>query len=281
MDVINSKFDYLGSALITPQALTPASFPGLSDGGNYGASWRISGGTYGQNIATGWIENSTFANNHFGAYTFGASGMTWRGSVFESNEIYGLDPHDDSNNALIEDNTFRHNGKHGFIVSKRCNYNIIRNNVSYSNKLHGFMLHEQSDYNLVENNTAYDNYDNFVVYHGEYNTIRNNTSYSPFANHVRINEKSRNNYVINNKMYGGRRAIYVYGNSANLYVNQNVIQGTRDVLTTIGAQNVLFSNNTVDHLAYKVQQGDRLVFGPNSLQHDKLIPTAPKDIAER
>ncbi|MBI4033499.1 right-handed parallel beta-helix repeat-containing protein, partial [Candidatus Saccharibacteria bacterium] len=138
MDIINSDISYLGNDLLPDRQ----DLPILRDGGTYGVSWRISKGTLGQEIATGWVEHSIFHNNRFGAYSFGASGMMWRNNLFSQNEVYGLDPHDDSNNATIENNRFIKNGKHGFIVSKRCNYNVIRNNISVDNQLHGYMLHE-------------------------------------------------------------------------------------------------------------------------------------------
>jgi parallel beta-helix repeat protein len=247
------------------------------EGGIYGVSWRISDDMLGVEIATGWVERSSFVRNHYGAYTFGASGMMWRNSYFAYNDIYGLDPHDDSNNAMIEDNLFAHNGKHGFIVSKRCNYNIIRNNTSVDNKLHGFMLHEHSSYNVIENNVAYGNTDNYVLYDSDYNTIRNNVGYNARSSQVRINQNSRNSYVTGNKLIGGRRGIFAYGNTENVYISGNTINVQREVLTTDKAKNVLFANNTINGLHYKVTPGDRLIFGPNTIAEAAFgIPhTAP------
>jgi parallel beta-helix repeat protein len=276
MDAINVNFSYLGNDLEADNAPVKRTNPIQSEGGTYGVSWRIADDLLGQEIATGFVDHSSFTNNHFGAFTFGASGMTWRNSYFAHNDVYGLDPHDDSNNALIEDNVFAYNGKHGFIVSKRCDYNIIRNNLSVGNKLHGFMLHEKSDYNLIENNVAYDNVDNFVIYASDYNTIRNNVGYDARSSAVRINQGSRNNYVQNNTFMGGRRGIYLYGDVQNVYIGGNTFNVDKEALTTDKAENVFFGGNTIQSLSYKIGPSDRLIFGSNNVKAtQRVVPGTP------
>jgi parallel beta-helix repeat protein len=272
MDVMNSHLHYLGTALDTA-GIDSALHPAEAEGGMYGMAWRISKETLGSQIATGWVENNTFDHNHFGAYTFGASGMTWRGNLFADNDVYGLDPHDDSSNALIEDNVFFDNKKHGFIVSKRCNYNIIRNNISVGNMFHGFMLHEDSAYNIIENNISYGNADNFVIYGSNFNTIKNNKSYNPTLSHVRINEKAYNNFVTDNQFMGGKRAVYVYGGASNVLVQRNTIHKTEKSLSTNGASNILFADNIIDRINYDVSPLDRLIYGANTISpQDVTIP---------
>lgn len=273
MDAINVTFSYLGNDLSDAQKALERTNQAQKEGGTYGVSWRISDDMLGQEIATGWVERSSFVRNHFGAYSYGASGIMWRNNYFAHNDVYGLDPHDDSNNALIEDNLFAYNGKHGFIVSKRCNYNIIRHNTSVGNKLHGFMLHQDSDYNLIENNVSYGNVDNYVIYASDYDTIRNNVSYGAKSSHIRINAESRNNFVTGNTLVGGRRGVFVYGGTANVYVSGNTIHTGKEVLGTDNAQNVLFVNNVIGKLQYKIGKNDRLIFGPNDIKPtDVTIP---------
>jgi parallel beta-helix repeat protein len=277
MDILNSHVTYLGSGL-EGQTNNPNNIPLLNEGGVYGTSWRISSDTLGQNITTGWVEKNLFDHNHFGAYTFGASGITWRSNTFTKNDVYGLDPHDDSNNSLVEDNIFSHNGKHGFIVSKRCNYNIIRNNFAYNNKSHGFMLHQDSAYNLIENNVAYGNFDNFVIYESNYNTIRKNKSYSPLATHIRINKQSNNTFITNNQMYGGSRGVYLYDGAQGIYVAKNAIHGTRKELQTGGARNTVYARNSSDAINYEIAPGDRMIFGENTIKRQDYIPPNPAQI---
>lgn len=269
MDLLNSKFSYLGNALDeVVDSKESGANPFLQEGGVYGVSWRISKGRLGSQITTGWVANNTFERNHFGTYTFGASGMLWRENRFAYNDVYGLDPHDDSNNALIEGNVFENNGKHGFIVSKRCNYNIVRNNISTGNKLHGFMLHQDSAYNVMENNIAYGNEDNYVIYASNYNTVRNNKSYSPLASHIRVNAQSNNTYITGNEMIGGPRGIFLYDSVNNTYIANNTIQGTAKNLQTENAKNTLFAKNTIDGLQYDIADGDAgsMIFGNNTVR---------------
>jgi LysM repeat protein len=274
MDVLDSRLHHLGTSLDLT-GIDSTTRPAEAEGGMYGVAWRISKETLGSQITTGWVERNTFDHNHFGAYTFGASGMMWRSNMFADNDVYGLDPHDDSNNALVEDNVFYHNKKHGFIVSKRCNYNIIRNNISAGNTFHGFMLHEDSAYNIIENNISYGNTDNFVIYGSNFNTIRNNKSYSPSLSHVRINQAAYNNFVMDNLFMGGKRGVYVYGETNNVLSSRNGIHQVEKALVTNGAKNVVFADNVIDRINYDVTPSDRLVYGVNTINaQETAIPAA-------
>jgi parallel beta-helix repeat protein len=264
MDIIDSDISFLGNGLDTSNA------PIQREGGTYGISWRIPDDMLGVEIVTGWVQGTDFHNNHFGSYTYGASGMVWDGNRFYNNDVYGLDPHDDSNNALIQNNVFDHNGKHGFIVSKRCNYNIIRNNVSHDNALHGYMLHQDSAYNVFDNNIAYNNTDNFAIYASDFNMVKNNKSYNPRGSHVRVNAQSNNTFITGNTFAGGGNGVYAYGNTVNTYVADNTFQSTKNIVLTNGAKNVFIGNNTLDRLGYKVKNGDRIIFGPNTIASNSL-----------
>lgn len=272
MDILNSDISYLGNDLLNGRLHNPL----LRSGGTYGISWRITDKGLGQDIATGWVEGNNFHHNRFGGYTFGASGMMWRNNVFSENEVYGLDPHDDSNNATIEGNRFANNGKHGFIVSKRCNNNVIRNNVSVNNKLHGYMLHQDSNYNLIENNVAIGNTDNFVIYGSNNNTIRKNKSYNPISSHVRINAKANHNYIENNLFYGGERGLFFYDITDGVLAQGNVFHKLKEnILVTKQASRIVFTNNLIDGLKYDIVGGDRVVFGPNEIQTKPKVDISP------
>jgi parallel beta-helix repeat protein len=227
MDIINSDLGFLGRD--APNTTDTAI---IKDGGVYGVSWRIPNDTYGKDIATGWVENSSFHDNYIGAYTFGASGMMWRGNHFYHNDKYGLDPHDDSNNALIENNLFEDNGTHGFIMSKRCNFNIIRNNISRNNKLHGFMLHESSNFNIIENNVADGNYDNVVIYNSNYNIVQNNQLKNARDSGVRINQNSQLDYILGNTITANVRSFLLYDGVNNIYIAHNTAITTANFLET-------------------------------------------------
>jgi parallel beta-helix repeat protein len=275
MDALNSTFSWLGNGL-PPGALTrkAAAMDVEREGGTYGFSYRISSDALGSEVATGWVEGNTFDRNHFGAYTYGTSGMMWKDNLFTQNQVYGLDPHDDSNNAMVVGNRFLYNGKHGFIVSKRCNYNVIQNNTSVGNKLHGYMLHQDSAYNLIENNVAYDNKgDNFAIYESNWNTIRGNKSYLSNKAHVRLSSSSHNNYIVDNKFYGGKKGIYVYENSSATYIAGNEFNDMSRPLQTKNADNTIYARNTSKDFKYDIQPGDKVIFGPNRIR--KAVDEVP------
>jgi len=266
MDALDSTFTWMGNGLPATQTKKAlANNEVLSEGATYGFSYRVSPNDLGTQYTTGWVENSTFENNHFGGYTFGATGMLWKDNLFTNNDVYGLDPHDDSNNALVIGNRFLYNHKHGFIVSKRCLYNEIRNNVSVGNDLHGFMLHQDSAYNLIENNVSYGNYDNFAIFHSNWNIVRKNKSFVPKSSHVRINDFAYNNYIEDNDMYGGSRGVYLYGSAGSTYVADNLFNDVRRPIHTKGATYTFFGNNTAPSFNYDIAPGDKFIFGQNDI----------------
>lgn len=273
MDAINSSFSWLGNGL-TPSLTKKAQAMDVeAEGGTYGYSYRISSDSLGKEIATGWVEGSTFDRLHFGAYTYGASGMMWKDNLFTQNEVYGLDPHDDSSNALVIGNRFLYNGKHGFIVSKRCNYNVIQNNTSVGNKYHGFMLHQDSAYNVMENNVAYDNEDNFAIFESNWNMVRHNQSYLPRKAHVRINSGSHNTYVVDNFFHSGKKGVYLYDDSSATYISGNEFNNISRPLHTKGADNTYYAQNTSKNFSYDITPGDKVIFGPNRIR--KAVDEVP------
>ena len=93
MDIYSSELSYLGYPTSSDIAASP-----------YGVSWKLSNLKLKKELLTGEVINSKFHHNYFGAYTYGATGMLWKGNEFYENVRYGLDPHDDSNGFLVEDN---------------------------------------------------------------------------------------------------------------------------------------------------------------------------------
>lgn len=231
MDIYNSELGYLGYSRQLSLDTSP-----------YGVSWRMSNGKGGTTVLTGEIINSKFHHNYFGAYTFGATGMTWKGNEFYSNIRYGLDPHDDSNGFLVENNRAYDNGSHGIIFSKRCINNTIKNNISYNNKLHGIMLHEKSDHNIIENNVLYGNTDAIALWHSSNNIIRNN-SITDNKRGIRANEASVENIITNNRILMTKQyGIYFYKNANNNIVSENVLRNNTVGIYIQTNKNVISKN---------------------------------------
>lgn len=245
MDIYDSEIAYLGFKDLTV------------GGGTYGVSWRVSSGTFGRNLITGEVINSKFHNNYFGIYTFGATGMVFRGNEFANNVIYGLDPHDDSNNFLVEGNVAYGNAHHGIIFSKRCFNNVIRNNISYNNGLHGIMLHEKSDQNLVEGNIVYGNTDGIAIYDANSNLIRNNKVYDNQKG-IRINRNSNSNIVEGNEITDTELyAVYIYDNSKENIISNNIMSNAKDGIYLKMSDKNEFSGNTLTNVrtAAKLVEG--------------------------
>lgn len=214
MDIVNSELAYLGFPTSPEITVSP-----------YGVSWKLNATKLKQVLLTGIVINSKFHHNYFGAYTYGATGMLWRGNEFYENISYGFDPHDDSNGFLVEYNYAHDNGTHGIIFSKRCNYNIIRNNVSINNGLHGIMLHEASNFNIVENNTLTGNTGGVVLWRSSNNIIRNNkiekNKQGIRAHMQSLNNTMESNKIRNNEQYG----FYMYEESNNNLIQNNILDG--------------------------------------------------------
>ncbi len=218
MDVLGSEIAYLGYSLATEQRID------RSPGGNYGLSWKIPNGTFGQNVLTGVVTGNRIHHNYFGLYTYGASGMVIRDNEVYANLQYGIDPHDDSNNLLIEQNLVHHNGNHGIIVSKRVVYSTIRDNRSTDNRLHGIMLDRQSNANLVEGNFASGNVNGLALYDSHRNLIRRNT----FTNNkygLRANQSSSANLIRDNRLLSNERGVFLYGKASKNVIIDNALTG--------------------------------------------------------
>jgi poly(beta-D-mannuronate) C5 epimerase len=194
MDIVNSEISYLG----------------YNAAESYGLVWKVIGdpganfSLYDKVNVYGDIFGSDIHHNYYGMYTFGHEDGQWVGNEMHHNVGYGFDPHDDSDNLLIEDNDVHDNGLHGIIASKRCNNVVIRNNRSYNNKQAGIMLHRSSDDGLIEGNEVYDNGDSGIALFASWRiTVRNNTLLRNGRSGVRFSMGAGDNRVEGNTIDGG------------------------------------------------------------------------------
>ncbi len=199
---------------------TDIGYLGYSGAEAYGMSWKVLGPVLDRVDVLGDVTNSRFHHNYFGAYTYGAFGMKWVNNEFDNNVSYGLDPHDDSDSLLIENNRSHDNGNHGIICSQRCDNLTIRGNVSERNKGHGIMIHRSVTNSVVENNTAARNTDTgIVVFESFDNRIVNNTMTGNLRG-IRLSVGSANNLIEGNTIAGNSSyGIYLYKGSDAPVVN--------------------------------------------------------------
>lgn len=231
LDIYNSDLGYLGYETSSDLSVSP-----------YGVSWKLSKEKLKQAMLTGEVLRNKFHNNFFGAYTYGATGITWRNNEFDHNTRYGLDPHDDSDGFLVEYNYAHDNGTHGIIFSKRCMYNVIQYNKTENNGLHGIMLHEMSDYNIVRNNTIIGNTSGVALWHSSGNLVENNTMQGN-RHGVRLNEGSDNNTIQNNtisksQLYG----FYLYDSADKNLIKDNIISDNHVGVYIKSDENLILDN---------------------------------------
>lgn len=233
LDVKNADLSYLGSA----------------DGESYGVAWRDINSSDAPAVlrtrVTGSVLNSNFSYNYYGVYTFQASNMVFRGNKFHHNIGYGFDPHDFSNNFIIEDNEAFANGNHGFIISRGCNNFQFRRNKSHDNhytigtdarKAHGFMIDPGSPNSRFPQVASHDNL-------LEYNQSWGNDGYG-----LRI-VGSLNNTIQYNTFTGGFQGITVEQGSTGNVLKNNTISGSLlyGIYLIGGSDSTTITGNTVTH----------------------------------
>lgn len=201
MNIINSDVGYLG-------------FAGAEA---YGLSWKVNGhepDLYDLVGVFGEVRGSRIHHNYFGMYTFGAEAMTWAGNEIDHNVLYGLDPHDDSDRLIIEDNDVHDNGSHGIICSQRCDHLVIRRNRSYDNGGNGIMLHRSTNDSVVEENEVYDNADSgLALFESHRNTLRRNRA-DGNGKGIRLSVGSADNVIEDNSFFDSAKyGIYTYQGS--------------------------------------------------------------------
>jgi parallel beta-helix repeat protein len=239
MDILDSDISYLG----------------YDAAESYGLTWKVSGSHPDPNKSIfdyvnvyGDIKNSRLHDSFWGTYTFGAYGCQWLNNEVDHNAGYGFDPHDDSDNLLIEDNNVHHNGligrgHHGIIASRRCDHIVIRNNRSWANGGNGIMLHRHSDDALVEHNETFQNADSGIaIFDSDRATIRNNLVISNFNAGMRFSVGASDNVVLDNEVgYSGKYGFYLYAGDDPAEPDDT------DPVVSARPRRNGFSNNLVHH----------------------------------
>lgn len=202
MDVVDSDIGYLG----------------FDDAESYGLVWKVNGpvpAVLAQVEVRGNIINSRLHHNYFGMYSFGHQGGVWRDNQVDHNVQYGFDPHDDSDNLVIENNDVHDNGNHGIIASKRCHNVVIRGNRTWNNAGNGIMLHRSSNDSLIEDNESWNNEDSGIALFANARTVvRNNRLTDNGMYGIRLSMGSEDNRIEDNVIDGaGKYGIYFYRGS--------------------------------------------------------------------
>ena len=228
---------------------------GFATGQTSGAAWR--GLDNPLSKARGDVTDTRFESNYFGAFSFQAEAMRWIDNVFTNNLHYGFDPHDFSNNFLVQGNSAYGNGSHGIIFSRGCDNNILRANRSFNNAGHGIMLddgkvkddgdprHAQavpSSHNLIEGNWIWGNEVGIVLEGGEQNVARgnqiNNNGYG-----VRITDAATGSQISDNTIRGSQFfGVYVYDRATRNSIARNTIALARSAVVLRSGPNAVEGN---------------------------------------
>ncbi len=183
----------------------------------YGVNWRRS---------TGGATDSVFHHNFFGAYTYQAHGLVFRGNRFRDNRFYGLDPHTGSTRLVVERNQAFRNGAHGIVFSEDVTDGVVRGNRSFANGDNGIVLDERSNRNTVSGNLVEGNGgDGIVVLGSSGNLVRGNVVRRNRVG-IRVNLRSGNNRVQRNELTGNRIGVELYGGAYAVRLLGNQVRGS-------------------------------------------------------
>ncbi len=183
----------------------------------YGVNWRRS---------TGGATDSVFHHNFFGAYTYQAQGLVFRGNVFRDNQLYGLDPHTGSRRLVVERNQAYRNGAHGIVFSEDVTDGVVRGNRSFANGDNGIVLDERSDRNTVSDNLVEGNEgDGIVLLGSSDNLVRGNVVRRNRVG-IRVNLRSGDNRVQRNQLAGNRIGVELYGGAYAVRLLGNQVGGS-------------------------------------------------------
>lgn len=211
----------------------------------------------------GDVTSSVFRANYFGAYTREAEGMRWVGNTFADNEGYGFDPHDFSNNFLVQDNVAYGNGKHGFIFSRGCSGNILRGNYAHDNAGHGFMIDDgrsagagadaaridDSNNNRILSNFSFNNGGSGIeIEGGTANLVADNRISGNYVG-VRVKNNAavtvRDNTILDNRRYG----VDVLHSGPTVIITGNLISGSWGGVNLAAEDNAVLRANTVTEVS--------------------------------
>jgi parallel beta-helix repeat protein len=183
----------------------------------YGVNWRR---------ATGGATDSVFHHNFFGAYTYQAHGLVFRGNVFRDNLVYGLDPHTASTRLVVEHNQAFRNKVHGIVFSEDVTDGVVRANRAYANGDNGIVIDERSDRNTVSGNLVEGNEGDGIVLLGSSGIlVRDNTVRGNRVG-IRVNLRSGDNRVQRNQVTGNRIGIELYGGAYAVRLLANQVSGS-------------------------------------------------------
>lgn len=146
LDIQRAELAYLGYSPPPPATGVP-----------YGVSWKLPDEAAEQYLVTGYVRQSIFHHNYYGAYAFGARGMVWEDNRLFDNIVAGLEFAGWSEAARVERNDVANNGQYGIRLSGGSERMVIRANRVYGHRKHGISITEGAVRTAVIDNEVMNN----------------------------------------------------------------------------------------------------------------------------
>ena len=253
MNITNSNLSYLGY-----------------DGGGRKDTWGI---TYYSGDGS-IISNNTFSFNYRGFHVSGnASNIMFVNNTINNSYQDGLVVNNiNSTNLRIYNNAIYNNTNHGVFCPQLCKNILLKNNSVYNNTGTGIFLNHFTVNSEIKNNAVYDNDGSGIMLsNSSRNVIANNTidrnwfgvivNQSSHENAIQQNiiedslsngiflyQKSNNNMFKNNIISESiGNGIYLQGNgtSNNIFIKNNVINGSNYGIQFLNASNNILLDNMI------------------------------------
>ncbi|HEX2073634.1 MAG TPA: right-handed parallel beta-helix repeat-containing protein [Geodermatophilus sp.] len=115
---------------------TDVTFLGFWAGRTGGVAWTGSS----RQEATGSVTDSSFRNNHYGAFASRGERLTVSGATFAGNAVDGLCLHRSTAETTIRSSTARDNGRHGFAADQGSEAVSFTDVTAAGNRAHGIFF---------------------------------------------------------------------------------------------------------------------------------------------
>ncbi len=203
---------------------------------------------------TGYFINNSFDNLYYGFYVHEAEDIVFVGNELVDGVIYGLDPHDFSQNLMMAYNTaYGTQKKHGIIISREVDDSFIVGNLSFDNRGTGIMLDRRSYGTVVYANDASRNDgDGFSALESPCVLVENNMFYANGRSGVKIRNSWDVHVESNQIMLNKSAGIEVYIDNLEQAAQSEFRDFKKDAysaISTVTARDNVISSNRVGMIA--------------------------------
>lgn len=184
---------------------------GFDAPGAYGLSWVRHGRTVNAARPSGSIVQTQLHDLYYALYTYEAANLSILANEITQSAVYGIDPHDYSENILIAGNDVSGSGKHGIVLSKGVTNTRIIENRSHGNAGNGIVIDRWSELNVAADNQVWGNAgDGIAVYESGRNIIAHNKVWGNARLGIRVRGSDDVSLTLNEMKGNGSHAIGLF-----------------------------------------------------------------------